>query len=261
MTRSLSQRRRAETYQRVAKQRGLTHSLRQLYAFIRDSDRCRGVAQAAMSLRSSEEYGDALTIDAEPLCLSAERGEGFERLARRLPELVASPFAHPSQRKRALLFSLTIEPFDGQIAQLLDFVETAACLGDVRQRDADLRQLAGRRCISRRHLEVPAGSAVSMDAIRRLRRRLRSAICVCRLVGGVVMQRDFSRTIAPIALESLGDAQMQLPHAIPRNRLHENLGDLFMHKREAALLPLSRVVEQPCGDRLGNRELHRRLAS
>ena len=174
-----------------------------------------------MRLRRREKNRDALAVEPEPLRFGVERDHRVERLARRLAELHSRSLAHAPQRQRASLVGLTVEPLDRQVAQLFDLVEPTAGLSDVRQRDANLRELGGRRRVARGDLEIEASGAVRVHAIRHLRRHLRRAIRVGRFAGGIEVKRDLARAIRMPPLERQRDARVQLPFAIARNRLDQ----------------------------------------
>ena len=174
--RRFAQQRVAEADQRVGEQRGIADRLRHRDAFARDALRRPLIAESAVRLRRREQDRHALAIEAESLGFGVEREHRVERLARRLTELHARALAHSAQRERASFVGLAVEPLDSEVAELFDFVESAAGFGDMRQRDANLRELGRRGGVARGDLQIA-------DRPRHARRRDRAifaAICAAR---------------------------------------------------------------------------------
>src|SRR4051794_327995 len=86
----------------------------------------------------------------------AERVEGCKRHPRWLPLLHASPLAHAPEGQRAAPIVLSLEPLDGEVAELLDFIVPGDDLRQVRELNAYFGQLGRRGGIVNRELEVRA---------------------------------------------------------------------------------------------------------
>src|SRR5436190_868664 len=93
--------------------------------------------------RASLSFPSNCGVVAELPTLLAERRQRGEGDASGLPESHPSVLSHATEGQRPFVIPLSVEPFDREVAQLLDFVVVTGDFRQMRHLHADLGQLRG----------------------------------------------------------------------------------------------------------------------
>jgi len=212
----------------VGEEHRVADPFRHLHPLSRDALGRRLVAKAAVRERDEEQDSHALPVEAQADCLLVELRQRVKGDSRRLAQFHASTLPHAAQGERALVIRLTGEPFDREVAELFDFVESSACFGDVCERFANLGQLGRAGGVAGRDLQQLAGDGIRIHAFGRLRRGLRPTVGVLRNACGIEVQRDVARQLRPPLFHPSGEPKMNLCQLIARQRPDQHIGDLLV---------------------------------